>query len=339
MPIDPRAARCFRLASGAGIATLVAYGAALQLGYLLVVLVVTLLSAPMPPPGAKGAIVLAIATAVTALYGMLLGPVLTYVPVAGVMLSLCGVALATVISHRPGMAIIGTLMIMSSTIVAVFAAQSSAAAAMLVRTLIGSMVGAVIIAHIAHALFPEPAKPAPPVPPAAAASVPVGWIAFRSAVIMLPPLVAALTNPAAYIMLLMKGASLAQQADSDTTKQQGLNMAGSTVAGGAAAMMLWWLLSLWPNLLLLVLGMMLATLAMARPMFGAIESRFRPDWWQFTMTTMVILIGPAVADTASAENIQRQMLIRIATFIGLALYAAAAVHLLDRLRNRKEVLS
>jgi hypothetical protein len=338
MPIDPQAARCFRLVSGAGIATMAAYGAALQLGYLLIVLVVTLLSVPVPPPGAKGAIVLAIATAVTALYGMLLGPVLTYVPVAGVMLSLGGVALATVVSRRPGTAIIGTLMILSSTIVAVFAAQSSAAAAMLVRTLIGSMIGAVIIAHIAHALFPEPAKQAPPAPPAAAAPVQVAWIAVRSALIMLPPLLAALTNPAAYIMLLMKGASLAQQADSDTTRAQGLNMAASTAAGGVAAMLFWWLLSLWPNLVLLTLGMMLAALVMARPMFGAIGSRFRPDWWQFAMTTMIILIGPAVADTASAENIQRQMLIRIATFIGLALYAAAAVHLLDRLRNRKEVM-
>ena len=162
MLIDPTAARCFRLTFGVGVATLVAYGAALPLGYLLILIVLAMLAAPVPPPGPKGTIGLVVITVMMALYGMLLGPVLDYVPVAGVLLSLCGVALAAVVSNRPGMAIVGTLMILSSTIIAVFAAQSSAAAAALVRIILSAMVGAVIIAQLAHALFPEPPVPLAP---------------------------------------------------------------------------------------------------------------------------------------------------------------------------------
>lgn len=332
MPIEAViAARCFRLAFGVGLATLAAHALALPLGYMLPVVVLALLALPVPPPSAKAALILVLATVSTSLFGLLLGPVLEHVPVAGVLLSLSGVAVAVVIGARPGMAIIGTLMILSSTIIAVVAAQSSAAAVSLVKLLAIVMVGAVAVAHLAHAVFPEPAgaAPSPPPPPAN-----LGWLALRTAIIMLPPLLLALSNPASYIMLLMKGASLAQQAERTATNRMAREMVGATAMGGAAALLLWNLLQLWPGLLLLTLGMTLATLLMARPLFGAVGSRFPADWWQFALLNMIILIGPAVADTASADNIQRTMLARLATFFALAAYAALAVYLLDRPRHR-----
>lgn len=333
MPISEAAtARCFRLAFGIGMATFAAYALALPLGYMLLILTLALLAIPMPPPAPKAALALIVITVVTALFGLLLGPVLVYVPVAGVLLSLSGVALAVVIGARPGKAIVGSLMILSSTIIAVVAAQSSAAAVALVTVLAGVIGGAVVIAHLAHAVFPEPPGAPMPVPPPAPANI--GWIALRAAVIMLPPLVLALANPAAYIMLLFKGASLAQQAESTSARQMAREMVGATAAGGAAALLLWNLLQLWPGLLLLTLGMTLLTLVFARPFYGAVKSRFAPGWWQFALTTTIILIGPAVADTASADNIQRTMLVRLASFLALAVYATAAVHLLDRSRLR-----
>jgi hypothetical protein len=153
---------------------------------------------------------------------------------------------------------------------------------------------------------------------------------LRTAIIMAPPLLLALANPSAYIMLLMKGASLAQQAEATTTRQMARELVGATAMGGVAALLLWNLLQLWPGLLLLSLGMALAALIMARPLYGATPSRFSSDWWQFALTTMIILVGPAVADTASADNIQRTMVVRLATFIALAVYAAVAAQLLDR---------
>jgi hypothetical protein len=330
MPIEAAAtARSFRLAFGIGVATFAAYALALPLGYLLVILTLALLAQPVPPPPLRGAIILVVITLATSLYGLLLGPVLTYVPVAGVLLALAGVAGAVVVGGRPGMAIIGALMILSSTIIAVIAAQSSAAAVTIVKLLAGAMVGAIAIAHLAHAIFPEPAGAPPPSPPPPGAVMPL-----RTAVIMAPPLLLALANPAAYIMLLMKGASLAQQAEATAARAMGRDLVGATAMGGVAALLLWNLLQLWPGLLLLSLGMALAALLMARPLYGATPSRFGGDWWQFALNTMIILIGPAVADTASADNIQRTMVVRVLTFIALALYATLAAQLLDRPRRR-----
>jgi hypothetical protein len=339
MPIDAAGraatARCFRLAFAIGLATFAAYGLALPLAYLLPLLTLALLAVPAPPPPLRAALLLVIITLVTALYGLLLGPVLVHVPPAGVMLSLAGVALAVVIGARPGKAIVGALTILSSTTIAVVAAQSSAAAVMLVKLLVAVICGAIVIAHLAHALFPEPPGAPLPVPPPPPAEI--GWVAVRAALIMLPPLVLALANPGAYLMLLFKGVSLAQQAEGSSTRRMARETVSATAAGAAAALIFWNVLQLWPGLLLLGLGMALATLIMARPLYGAVASRLPRDWWQFALTTLILLLGPAVADSASADNIQRAMLVRLATFVALGIYATLAVYLLDRWRSQPQL--
>jgi len=333
LPLPAR--RVFRLTLGIALVTFVVYAAAIPVGYLAIVITLVLLPAPGPPPGLKAAVALVAIIAVTMLYGMLLGPVLDYVPVAGVLLALIGVAAAAIFASRPGGAIIGMLVTMSSTVVAVIAAQSSAAAAGIVKVIAMAFVGAIITAQVAHAIFPE--DKATPSPPRAAPPPPtaLGWIALRSAIIMLPPLVAALTDPGSYIMLLMKGSQLSQQAGEVSARRAAGVLVGSTAMGGAVALALWWLLELWPGLTLLTLGLALAVLLMARPMYGIVASRFPPDWWLNAMVTAVILFGPAVGDTGTGADIERKMLIRLATFIALAFYATFAVQALDRWRPRR----
>ncbi len=330
LPLATR--RCFRLALAAGIATAFGFGLGLPLGYLLVVLTVALLAPAAPPPGPKAVAALVVILGLTSLYGLLLGPVLVYVPLAGVLMVLAAIALAALVGQRPGGAVIGTLMVLGCTIIAVIAVQSSAAAVTMLKIIMAEIVGAIAIGHVAHALFPEDGAAAPPPAPAVADP---GWIALRSAIIMLPPLLAALIDPGAYIMLLIKGAALTQQADSGAARRMGREMVGSTAMGGAAALALWWLLSLWPSIELLVLGMMLMILLLARPLYGAVASRFPASWWTFAMINAVVLIGPAVGDSANGTDIQRQLVIRWATFTALAVYAALAVHGLDRLRGRR----
>jgi hypothetical protein len=333
LPLPAR--RAFRLALAAALATFVVYAAAVPNGYLVIIITLVLVSVPGPPPGLKAAAALVAIIGVTMLYGMLLGPVLTHVPVAGVLLALVGVAAATMLSFRPGGAIISLLVTMSSTVIAVVAAHSSAAAAQIVKVLAMSFVGAIIAGQLVHAVFPEDAAPRP-APPAAPPSPPAAraWIALRSSIIMLPPLIAALTDPASYIMLLIKGSQLSQQACEVSARRAASVLVGSTAMGGAVALSLWWLLELWPGLTMLTLGVTLAVLLLARPMYGVVASRFPPDWWSNAMVTAMILFGPAVGDTGTGADIQRKMLIRFATFIALALYATLAVRLLDIWRLR-----
>lgn len=336
LPLAAR--RCFRLALAVGIATFTAFGLGLMLGHILIVLALALVSNPAPPPGLKGAVALIAILGLTSLIGLLLGPVLIYVPLAGVLTALGVLALAAIIARRPGGALIGTLMTMGSTIIAVLAVQSSGLAATLLLTMMSQIAIAITISHVVHAVFPEDAAPAAPPPPAAPPATDGIWIALRSALIMAPPFIAALSNPGAYLMTLVKGTMLTQQADSSAARTMGRELVGSTAAGGGGAMLLWWLLSLWPSLVMLVLGLMLMVLLIARPMYGVTLSRFPPSWWNGTMVTVVILIGPAVGDSSGSDGIQTQLLVRTATFMALAAYATLAVLGLDWLRAHRQQL-
>lgn len=330
LPLGTR--RCFRLALAAGIATFFAFGLGLTLGHIMIILTISLNAAPSPPPGLKAAAVLVALLTSSAFVGLLIGPILVYVPLAGVLIAMSVVGLATFIGLRPGMAVIGTFMAMGGTILAVLASQSSALAVMLLTTMITQILGAILIGHIVHAIFPdEPVAAASA--NASAPNIDAGWIALRSAIIMLPAFIAALVNPSAYLMALMKGIMLTQQVDSTRAEAMGRELVGSTAMGGVAAMGLWWLLSTWPSIVMLTLGMMLFVLWMARPLYSAVESRFPPSWWIGTIVTMVILIGPSVGDSSGSDDIQVQLLVRTATFLVLALYASLAVKFLDWLRK------
>lgn len=334
LPLPAR--RAFRLTLATALVTFAVHAAAVPLGVLPIAVTLVLASAPGPPPGLKAGVTLVVIIVVTMLYGMLLGPILTYVPVAGVLLALVGVAAAAILSARPGGMLIGTLVTMSSTVIAVVAAQSSAAAAIMVKVVAVAFVGAIVAAQVAHAVFPEDAaKPAGAATPPPASSAASGWVALRSALIMLPPLIAALIDPGSYIVLLMKGSMLSQQAGEVSARRAASVLVGSTAMGGAVALALWWVLGLWPGLTLLTLSFSLAVLLMARPMYGAVASHFPPDWWQNAMVTAAILIIPAVGDIGAGDDIQLEMLIRLASFIALALYATLAINALDRWRSRQ----
>jgi hypothetical protein len=337
LPVEAR--RCFRLALAGGIATFVAFGFGLMLGHILIVLTLVLLSPPAPPPGAKAGMALIAILGLTSLIGLLLGPVLIYVPMAGVLMALGLVALASVIGSRPGGALIGTLVSMGSTIIAVLAVQSSGLAVSLLLTMMAQIAIAIGIGHFVHAIFPEDSAPVAARPSTAAVQTSeAAWIALRCALIMAPPFIASLVNPGAYLMTLMKGIMLTQQADSASTRTMGRELVGSTAAGGVAAMGFWWLLSLWPSIVLLVLGMILLVLLMARKMYGVVGSRFAASWWNGTMVTAIILVGPSVGDSSGSDDIETQLMVRTVTFLALAIYAAAAVHGFDWIRNRRSAL-
>jgi hypothetical protein len=332
LPLPAR--RAFRLALAAGLVTFAVHAAAIQLGFLGILVVLVLMSAPGPPPGLKAMVALVVIIGVTMLYGMLLGPVLIYARAAGVLLALVGVAAGVMISSRPGGGVIGTLVTLSSTAIAVVAAHSSAHAVDFVKALAKGAVIAIVAAQVAHAIFPEDkAKPAAAAP-ASTAPAELGWIALRSALIMLPPLILALSNPSANIMLLMRGSLLSHQANQVSARRAGQALIGSTLIGGLVALALWELLKLWPVLPLLSLSIALAVLLMARPMYGLTPSRLPPDVWQYAMMTAVILLGPQLGDTGTGFEIERKMLQRLAAFIMLAFYATFAVLALDAWRRR-----
>jgi hypothetical protein len=341
MPIDgteprlaPGSRRVLRLVMGAMLAALLGFGAGWPFAYLPLLLTISLLVPSVPPPGLRQTLLLVVIMLLTSGFGLLLGPVLTYVPLAGVLAMLLAIAAATIVAAKPGRTIIGTLIILGGTVVAVIARQSSAAAVIIVQALVVGMIIAVVIAQIAHAALPDTAAPEPP---AALAPDPlaVRQAAIRSVIIMAPPIILALSNPQAWLMLLMKGALLSQQVETTATRQMARELVGSTALGGALALAVWLVLSIWPTLLMLVLLIGLAVLVAARPLYSVVATSRRPDFWQNVLVTMPLLLGPALTDNPGGDGVLKAMLIRLAGFIALALYAAVMTATLSAWQHRR----
>lgn len=329
--------RCLRLTTGVGGAAAIAFAWGGPIAYLLIILTALLLMVPTPPPGPKQVLVLLIVMAIACLWGLLMATALTEVRPVGLLLVLLGVGGASALATNQSMGIIATLFILGNTLIAVVAVQSSAAAVRLVEALLLATAMAVVLAHVVHALFPEDGSAAKP--KAERRDRPdrrdARWVGLRSAFIMAPALLLALANPQTYIMILMKGAQLSQQVEAQATRASALDLVLSTAGGGAAALAIWWVLGAWPSLLMLVLLLALATLVIARPLFGVLPSRLGLGHWQNMLVTVLLLIGPAVADSDTGTDIQLQMLIRTGMFMALALYAVIMVAMLDALRNRR----
>jgi hypothetical protein len=333
MGIPAGARPVFRLTGGVALASTVTFSLALPMSSLFILFTAMFLATPAPPPGIRGSTILIGIALVVTLWGALLGPVLINAPTAGILIILSGIGMAVWLGFRPGMAIIRALLILSHAIIAVVASQSSAAAIEVVKLCLGSIAMAIVIAHFMHVLLPN--LSAPPRPPTVFVEAHhARWVGVRTALVMTGPVLMAMSNPATYIVLLMKGSTLAAQVEEGETRRLGVETVTSTLVGSAAALTIWWLLKVWAELPTLVLLLTLSTLLIARRMYRHAASRFPPSFWLNALITLVILIGAAVTDIESGANIQQKMIVRSAMFAALSLYAVLAVKTLDALRPR-----
>jgi hypothetical protein len=73
-------------------------------------------------------------------------------------------------------------------------------------------------------------------------------------------------------------------------------------------------------------------LFVAAKLFGLLATRVAPSFWVNALVTMLILLGPAVEDSANGKDAAAAFAVRFAVFIGVTLYAWAAIALLERWR-------
>ena len=148
----------------------------------------------------------------------------------------------------------------------------------------------------------------------------------------MPAFVLALTNPAMYVAIIMKSVMLGQQASSTNAGSAGRELVGSTLMGAWLAMLVWFGLSMQPNLWMLMLWIVAATLWSGAKLFGVRRTSFTPSFWVNALVTMLIVLGPAIEDAAVGNDVYKASAVRVALFIGVALYAWATVSLLQRWR-------
>jgi hypothetical protein len=325
-----------RLAIGLAVAVLVAYGLALPAPFAVCVVAVLVLCKPGPPlPFLKGVVVAAVVSALMAT-GVLMVPVLENYAFTGVVLTavlLYAVFFAGARKASP----LTPILVIGITLIPVVGVTEQALAPAIGFTLATGMATGVLVSSASHALFPDVPLPAAP----AASTVKkdevdhesAAWLATRAVLVVIPVFLLALTNPSFYAAAIMKTVTLGQQACSTSARSAGRELVGSTLAGALMAAAVWLGLSLRPNLWMLMLWMAAAALFAGARLFGVRRTPFAPSFWSNALVTMLILVGPAIEDSANGKDVLSASAIRVALFLAVALYAWATVWALEHLRT------
>lgn len=328
--IAPAARPALRLTAGAMLASVLAFGAGLPLPFMAPLLVIVLLAPGTPPPGAKQLLLLVLVLGIATLGGLLVGEILQLSRAAGVLLMLIAVAVSAGLARNPSAQAVAAILILGVCLIGTVASVSSAAGRLLASLVTAAVLLAMAVAHVAHLLVPGPTA-RPPAPPPGDPGHP----GLRAALVMAPPLLLALANPAAYILLVMKGSTLAQQPHPEDARALAVATIVSTAAGGVASLACWLLLRLWPSLPLLVLLLGIVTLFAARGLYRLRPGPFGPDHWLNFLITLFVILGSAVADSRTSSDIEIEIATRTLLFMALSLYAAFAVRLFDSALARR----
>lgn len=325
-----------RVTVGVGAATWLAYGFALQLPFVVCVMATLVLCRPGPPmPLARGA-VLALVFGGMLTAGVLMVPVLEHYAFTGLLLT--GTILYAVfyVGQRRSHPLTTVLLLAFVLLPVVGVAEQAAIGALSLSLAVGILVGTLVNA-ISHALFPdEPAgRGSKTTPRVQADPASAAWLALRGTLIVMPVFVLALTNPSLYLAAIMKTVTLAQQASHTTARDAGKELVGSTLAGAALGAAAWLGLSLWASLWMLVLWLMAAALWCASALFGVRRTGASPSFWANALVTALILLGPAIEDSASGKSVLQASIVRTCLFVAVALYAWVTVRALEQWRSRR----
>jgi hypothetical protein len=321
-----------RLAIGLGLAVLIAYGLALPAPFVICVMTALMLCKPGPPiPFGKG-VVLALIVGALLVAGVLMVPLLENYAVTGVLLT--GVLLWVVFfagarSANP----LTIIMVVAVTIIPIAGVADQALVSKFAVAFVVGIGAGIFVSGVSHALFPD----APGAGGVAAAPAPVSaetasWEALRATLVVMPVFVVALTNPALYLPAVIKTTMLGQQACSTTARSAGQELVGSTLMGALMAAVAWFALKLQPNLWMLMLWLVAAALWTGSRLYGLKATSFPPSFWSNALVTMLILLGPAIEDTANGKDVYKASAVRVSLFIAVALYAWATVWVLERWR-------
>ena len=245
-----------------------------------------------------------------------------------------GLYLSTFLSVSEGKGLVGTLLTVGLTIIPAAGIYSFGVALDVIKALVMGMVFAIVSLWLIYPLFPEDPGSVPQKPDHVSPEN-ANWLALRVALIVLPPFLLALTNPAVYLKVIMKSVLLGQQGSLVHARSAGRELLGSTLMAGLAAMLFWVLLKVSPTLWMFFLWMLLFMCLIAAKILGILRSRYSPSFWQNVAVTMLILLGSAVQDSATGDDVYQAFATRMGLFLAVTLYAWAAVFLLEEWRSRQ----
>ncbi len=332
-----QARRIFRLAAIPALTLAIAYAIQLPLPFMAPLFAFMFAAMPGPPMGAKSLFGLLLLICLTMGVGLLLIPVLLQYQLTAILLVTVGLYLSSYVTVNMGKALFGTFLTVGVTLISAAGTVSFSLAIMVIQALVFGVGVAVLCQWVIYPLFPEDPAPAGGKPAQTSTPDQSNWIALRSTAIVLPVYWLVLTNPAAYMALIMKAVLLSQQSSMVDAKSAGRELLGSTFLGGIFAILFWILLGISTNLWMFFLWMLLLCLYFACKIYQLIPTRYPASFWLNVAMTMLIMLGPAVEDSAGGKDVYAAFFSRMGLFIAVTLYAWLAVDFLEYLRSRRRL--
>lgn len=329
-----QARRIFRLGFAPALTLAVAYGIKLPLPFIAPLFAFMFAAMPGPPMGPKSLFGLLLIVLMSLGMGLLLVPLLLHYQMSAFLLVVVGLYFSSYLTVNKGKALFGTFLTVGITLISAAGTVNFALATMVIQGLALGIAVAIMCQWLVYPWFPEDA--APPTPAKASTPDQSNWIALRSTVIVAPVYWLVLTNPAAYMAIVMKAVLLGQQSSLVDAKSAGRELVGSTFLGGCFAVLFWMLLGISTNLWMFFLWMLLFCLYFASKIYQLIATRYPASFWVNVAMTMLIMLGPAVEDSAGGKDVYAAFFSRTILFIGITLYAWLAVYLLEYLRKRHQ---
>ena len=333
------ARRVFRLSSCMALSLAIAYGLAVPLPFMAPIFAFILGMKPAPPMQLKALFMLLLLVVLTTSTGLALIPMLLHYPLTGFLVVMVGLFFSNYITVIAGKALVGTFLTVGITLISAAGVASYSLAVIVTQSLALGIAIAAICQWLVYPWFPEDKViaelPAPNGEQNDNKTTQSNWIAIRATLIIMPAYFIALTNPTMYLAVIMKSVSLSQQGSSLHARDAGRELLGSTFMGGCFAILFWFMLDLVTTLPMFTACMLLFSLYFCSKFYQVIKSNFQPSFWQNTIVTMLILLGPAVEDSANGSDVYAAFAVRMGLFIAVTLYACLAVYLLELIRYRR----
>jgi len=189
---------------------------------------------------------------------------------------------------------------------------------------------------LAHALIPDPPSALGALSPKAAEPAPpdletAHLRALRSTLIVLPIAIFFLFSSASasYVVVMIKVATMGQQANLDSTKTAGRSLLASTILGGIGAIIAWQILGVWPSLLIYTLLVGLFALLVGPRIFRGEGVCPNGPMWSYAYMTMIVVLAPAVVDQIAGDSAGAAFYSRLFLFVVVAVYGSTAVAVFD----------
>lgn len=328
--------RIIRLALGTAMCLLFSQVVSWPLSFVAPILTLMILGLPLPPLGLKKSIAFIIVLVLPMVGGMMLLPILENARWAGILLVGLALFYTFHFTARGGSPAMGMFMTIGLTLTVTIGTVSPQLMVTLVQSMAVCAAVGLAFVSLAHVLLPDPPPdpshpamkpPSPSVPPPAEAR----RRAMRSMFVVFPLALAFMfmSGSPSYTVVMIKTASLGQQASTDKSRAMGRSLFESTFWGGVGAIIGWYALSVWPSLVLYTLIVCLAGLYFGRGIFKgpAVGPKF--EMWSYAYLTMIVILAPAVLDSPVSSSAESAFWARLWLIVLVGVWGTAMVAAFD----------